>query len=315
MSFMLAAPDALVTAASDVAGIGSSLSAAGAAAVAPTTGILAAAEDEISTQIAALFSAHGLGFHELSAQASAFHEQFVQTLTAGAGSYAATEARGVQTLVNAVKAPAADALGQPLLGSGAAAVSSLSAGGTGIGGALSNAVAQFDTAVQGGAAGLVARGAQAASQASALLLAPTGGLSALTAASALWSPAAATAAAAVVPAANALAPLADSIEAAYLLVEPYVQYGFELATYVAGYLPYVGFVAPQILFFYNLFEPMVQSGLFNILDFLSGQITFAQGLSNFAGATTASINYFIQSEIYWALGFLPPLPPLPPFFP
>ena len=41
-------------------------------------------------------------------------------------------------------------------------------------------------------------------------------------------------------------------------------------------------------------------------------ITFSQGLSNFFAATTASINYFIHTEINWVLGFLPPLPPLPP---
>ncbi len=307
MSFLLAAPDALVAAASDVAGIGSSLTAVGAAAAAPTTGIVAAAEDEISTQIAALFSQHGLGFQQLSAQASAFHERFVQALTAGTASYAATEAGAVQTLANAVNAPAAAALGQPPLSSGAAALSSLSAGGGGLGTALSGAVAQVESAVQGGG-GLVAGGAQAASS---LLLAPTGGLRALTAASALLAPAAATAAA-VVPAANAFAPIAASIEAAYLFTEPYVQYGFQLVAYAGG------FVVPfteQINFFYNLIEPIVQSGLFNTLDWLAGEITFAQGLNNFFVATTASINYFIQTEIYWLLGFLPPLPPLPPFFP
>ena len=48
---------------------------------------------------------------------------------------------------------------------------------------------------------------------------------------------------------------------------------------------------------------------------LGGTITFAQGLNNFINATTASINYFIQTEINWFLSFLPPLPPLPPFFP
>ncbi|WP_156688918.1 PE family protein [Mycobacterium sp. Marseille-P9652] len=305
MSFVLAAPDALVAAASDVAGIGSSLSAAGAAAAAPTTGIVAAAEDEISTQIAALFSQHGHGFQQLSAQASAFQERFVQVLSAGAGSYAAAEASAVQTLENAVNAPVAAALGQPLISSGAAAVSSLSAGGSGLGAALSTAVSQVELAVQTGA-GLFTRGAQAAS---ALLLAPTGGFGALTtAASALLSPAAATAAA-VVPAANALAPIADAIENAYNAIEPWVQYGFQLLEYAAGW---VTFLAPQITFFYNLIEPIVQSGLFNILDFVSGQITFAEGLSNFFTATTASINFFIQSEIYWFLGFLPPLPPLPP---
>ena len=80
-------------------------------------------------------------------------------------------------------------------------------------------------------------------------------------------------------------------------------------------MPWVGFLAPQILFFYDLFEPMVQSGLFNILDWLGGSITFVQGLNNFFAATSASINQFINTEINWFLSFLPPLPPLPPVFP
>ena len=44
MSYVIAAPDMVGTAAADVAGIGSSLSEANAAAMAPTTGVLAAAE-------------------------------------------------------------------------------------------------------------------------------------------------------------------------------------------------------------------------------------------------------------------------------
>ncbi|MEE6175802.1 PE family protein [Mycobacterium sp. 050134] len=308
MSFLLAAPEALVTAASELVGIGSGLDTARVAAAAPTTGILAAAGDEISTQIAALFSEHGLGFQQLTAQVSAFHRQFTAALTAGANAYAAAESDAAQTLASAVDAPATALLGHPLIGGGAGtAMASLGAGG----GMLSNALGQLEGAIFGGGGGLLARGAAAATQAGALLLGPTGGVGALSAASALLSPAAATAAA-VVPAANAFAPIAASIENAYLQIEPWVQYGFELLTYAAGWVPYVGILAPQIMFFYNLIEPMVQSGLFNTLDWLAGEISFAQGLSNFYTATTASINYFINSEIYWVLGFLPPLPPLPP---
>ena len=62
MSYVIAAPEMLAAAAADVAGIGSSLSEANAAAATQTTGVLAAAEDEVSTAIAALFSAHGQGF-------------------------------------------------------------------------------------------------------------------------------------------------------------------------------------------------------------------------------------------------------------
>jgi hypothetical protein len=52
----------------------------------------AAAEDEVSTAIAALFGTHGQEFQAVSAQAGLFHDQFVSALTASAESYGATEA-------------------------------------------------------------------------------------------------------------------------------------------------------------------------------------------------------------------------------
>ena len=117
---------------------------------------------------------------------------------------------------------------------------------------------------------------------------------------------------AVVPAAGNN--IATAIENAYLAIEPWVYYGFQLVVYAANYVIPFG-LANQILYFYNLFEPMVQSGLFNILDWLSGSITFSEGLANFWAATTASINNFINTEINWFLSFFPPLPPLPPWWP
>lgn len=48
MSFVIAAPEALVAVASDLAGIGSALAEANAAALAPTTALLAAGADEVS---------------------------------------------------------------------------------------------------------------------------------------------------------------------------------------------------------------------------------------------------------------------------
>jgi len=92
MSFVIAAPEMMTSAATDLAGIGSTLSAANAAAAAPTTGVVAAAEDEVSAAIAALFSGHGQVYQALSAQVAAFHEQFVHALTMGAGSYVGAEA-------------------------------------------------------------------------------------------------------------------------------------------------------------------------------------------------------------------------------
>jgi triacylglycerol lipase len=106
MSFVIAAPEMMTAAATDLATIGSDLSAAYTAAATQTTGVLAAAEDEVSAAIAALFSARGQGFHALGAQAAAFHDQFVQALTASAGSFASAEAQAVNTLANIFPAPA-----------------------------------------------------------------------------------------------------------------------------------------------------------------------------------------------------------------
>jgi hypothetical protein len=117
MSLLMAVPEGLGTAATDLAGLGSTISSANAAAAARTTGVLAAAEDEVSAAIAAVFSAHGQGFQALGAQAAAFHDQFVQALTAGARSYVSAEAANVaafmanpaqtieQNLLNVMNAP------------------------------------------------------------------------------------------------------------------------------------------------------------------------------------------------------------------
>jgi hypothetical protein len=110
----VAAPEFLASAATDLSNIGSRLSEASAAAVAPTTGVLAPAEDEVSAAIAAMFSAHGQGFQALSAQAAAFHDQFVQTLTAGARSYVGTEAANVAAFTANPAASAAAAQLAPL---------------------------------------------------------------------------------------------------------------------------------------------------------------------------------------------------------
>src|SRR5262249_31912346 len=92
MSYVIAAPETMTSAATDLASLGSTLGAARAAAATQTTGVLASAEEEVSAAIAAVFSAHGQGFQALGAQAAAFHDQFVQALTAGAGSYVSADA-------------------------------------------------------------------------------------------------------------------------------------------------------------------------------------------------------------------------------
>jgi len=98
VSYVVALPEVMSTAATEVASIGSVVAAANQGVAGATTGVLAAAEDEVSAAIAALFSAHGQGYQALSAQAAAFHERFVQTLTGAAGAYAAAEAANASPL-------------------------------------------------------------------------------------------------------------------------------------------------------------------------------------------------------------------------
>ena len=81
MSYLVATPETVASAASDLAGIGTSISAANSAAGAPITGVIAVAEDEVSAAIASLFSGHGRQFQALITQAAAFQTQFVQALT------------------------------------------------------------------------------------------------------------------------------------------------------------------------------------------------------------------------------------------
>ena len=98
MSLVVAAPELMAQAATDLANIGSALSAAHMAAVAPTVAVIPAAADEVSAGIAHLFSQHARDYQKLAGQAAAFHEQFAQHATASAGSYANTEAANAALL-------------------------------------------------------------------------------------------------------------------------------------------------------------------------------------------------------------------------
>src|SRR5882672_9342248 len=139
MSFLVADPKMVIAAATDLDAIRSALSAANAAA-APTTGMAAAAADEVSTAIAALFGTYGQEYQAVSAQAAAFHARFVQALATGAGWYASAEAANASVLevieqqaLGIINAPTQALFGRPLFGDGANATV---AGGRGADGGL-----------------------------------------------------------------------------------------------------------------------------------------------------------------------------------
>jgi hypothetical protein len=126
MSFVIATPDTLVAAASDLSGIGSALGSATAAAAAQTTSLAAAGADELSAAIAALFGDHAQAFQSISVQAARFHDQFVQALHAGTASYASAEAANAsplktlqQDVLGAINTPFVELTGRPLIGNGA----------------------------------------------------------------------------------------------------------------------------------------------------------------------------------------------------
>lgn len=117
MSFVFTAPDMVSTAAQDLAAIHSTLGQATSAAAAPTTALVAAAEDQVSSSVAALFGAFGQEYQVISAQAQTFHEQFVNLLNSGTTAYLSTEvANAEQAAESAISSPVQALLGQPLSG-------------------------------------------------------------------------------------------------------------------------------------------------------------------------------------------------------
>lgn len=103
--------------------------------------------------------------------------------------------------------------------------------------------------------------------------------------------------------------LGADIEALYNTVEPWVAYDVNLLSWAVDWvLPLP--LGPQLTFFYDLGESIVQSTLFNTIDVLDGSVSFAEALGNINTATTDALNAFANAEIGWIDSLLPPAPPL-----
>jgi hypothetical protein len=113
------------------------------------------------------------------------------------------------------------------------------------------------------------------------------------------------------PVAAATGSAGEAIINTFNAVEPFVQYGFELAAWAAGYLPWpIGWLGQQINIAYNTGEPIVQALVYSFAYLIDGQFDLI-GLTLSYGLNLAVTN-FVEGEIAWLLSFLPPLPPLPP---
>ncbi|WP_156687619.1 PE family protein [Mycobacterium sp. Marseille-P9652] len=115
MSYVLAQPSTMTAAAADMAAIGSTISEANATAAGATTGVVAAAADEVSAATAALFDAYARDYQALITQAGAFHDQFAAALAAASGAYVEAEAAAS----NSLRSLAAPAAGVPALNAAA----------------------------------------------------------------------------------------------------------------------------------------------------------------------------------------------------
>jgi len=127
VTFTVVDPESVATAVPQVAGIGSALRSAYRVAEVSTTSVAAAADDEVSGAIAAVFSAHARQFQGLGTRAAVFHDRFVAALHGVRGAYGAAEAANTSTLgtlENAIAgvpwfSPVKDLTGRPLFGNGA----------------------------------------------------------------------------------------------------------------------------------------------------------------------------------------------------
>ncbi|MEB3032662.1 PPE family protein, SVP subgroup [[Mycobacterium] nativiensis] len=119
MSFVKALPEAMTSAAGQLAGIGEALTAENGAALAPTTVIAPAGTDPISQLQSALFATYGSLYQSISDQAAAVHQQLVQVLGQNAGAYSSAEAtnQGTTSLDAAIQGFLTDILGVPTSGS------------------------------------------------------------------------------------------------------------------------------------------------------------------------------------------------------
>ena len=102
MTSLLTEPQLITTAAANVAEIRSAIGAAKSAAAGPTTGMAAAAADEVSAATAKLFGAYAQEYQSVLAQAGVFHEEFAAALASAGNAYKAAEAGNASALSGAL---------------------------------------------------------------------------------------------------------------------------------------------------------------------------------------------------------------------
>lgn len=107
MSYLLTQPGLMATTAADVAAIGTTINEATVAAAGETTGVVAAAADEVSAAIAKVFDAYAQEWQAVLRRAATLHSEFAQALAAGGSAYAGAEAASLGALAAGNSVPTA----------------------------------------------------------------------------------------------------------------------------------------------------------------------------------------------------------------
>ena len=100
--------------------------------------------------------------------------------------------------------------------------------------------------------------------------------------------------------------LANTIDNIYTTVEPWVQYGFEVAAAAVSWIPYVGWLSGQIMVLYNFGESIVASGVFNFTDWLRGNGGIIENVVDFGVDVGLAFVWLGLDEVAQFV-------PLPPF--
>ncbi|MGA9677530.1 MAG: PE-PPE domain-containing protein [Mycobacterium sp.] len=116
MTTLLTEPQLVETAAANVAEIRSAIGAAKAAAAGPTTGLAAAAQDEVSAATAKLFGAYAQEYQSVLTRAGVFHEEFAAALASAGNAYKAAEAANASAISGAAPTLTSTVVQPPLQG-------------------------------------------------------------------------------------------------------------------------------------------------------------------------------------------------------
>ncbi len=103
MSYVVAAPQAVAAAATDLSNVASTIDGANATASLSTVGELAAAADQISLAVGAFFSGHAESYQAICSQMTQFHTQFVQAVHSAGSQYATAEAANASSIRGGVR--------------------------------------------------------------------------------------------------------------------------------------------------------------------------------------------------------------------